>query len=124
MQGNRHAIYNVAIAYAVGRGVARDMGQAADWFKRAALLGYVDAQYNLGVLYERGDGVPESLTDAYKWYAVAAAGGDAESKSRIAAIATQLTPNDLSAAQSAAASFKPEPVNKAANLLPPLPSHG
>jgi TPR repeat protein len=124
MQGNRRAIYDVAIAYAVGRGVARDMGQAAGWFKRAAQLGYVDAQYNLGVLYERGDGVPESLDDAYKWYAIAAAGGDAESKSRIAAIATQLSPDDLSAAQSAAASFKPEPLNKAANLLPDLPAHG
>ncbi len=112
------------IAYAVGRGVARDMGQAADWFKRAADLGYVDAQYNLGVLYERGDGVPQSLTDAYKWYAVAAAAGDNESKSRISALATQLAPDDLSAAQSAAASFRPEPLNRAANLMPAMSAHG
>lgn len=124
MQGNRRAIYNVAIAYAVGRGTARDMGKAADWFRRAAELGYVDAEYNLAVLYERGDGVPESLSDAYKWYAIAAAAGDTESKSRIAAIETQLSPDDLSAAQSAAASFKPEPLNHAANLLPILASRG
>lgn len=124
MQGNRRAMYNVAIAYAMGRGVARDMGQAADWFRRAADLGYVDAEYNLGVLYERGDGVPQSLLDAYKWYAVAAAVGDSESKSRIAALATQLSPNDLSAAQSAASSFKPEPLNRAANLMPSVPARG
>lgn len=122
MQGNRRAIYNVAIAYAVGRGAARDMGKAADWFRRAAELGYVDAQYNLAVLYERGDGVPQSLSDAYKWYAIAAAAGDAESKSRISALATQLSPDDLSAAESAAASFKPEPLNRAANILPILAS--
>lgn len=122
IQGNRHAIYNVAIAYAVGRGSARDITKAADWFRRAADLGYVDAQYNLAVLYERGDGVPQSLVEAYKWYAIAAASGDGESKSRIAAIATQLGPDDLSAAQSAANSFKPEPINRAANLTPTLPA--
>jgi TPR repeat protein len=124
MQGNRHAIYNVAIAYAVGRGTARDMSQAADWFKRAAELGYVDAEYNLAVLYERGDGVPQSLVDAYKWYAIAAAAGDAESKLRVSALATQLNVDDLSAAQSAASSFKPEPLNRAANLMPALPARG
>jgi TPR repeat protein len=124
IQGNRRAIYDVALAYAVGRGAARDMTQAADWFKRAADLGYVDAEYNLAVLYERGDGVPQSLGDAYKWYAIAAASGDGESKSRIGAIATQLAPDDLSAAQSAAASFKPEPINRAANLTPALPRRG
>jgi localization factor PodJL len=124
MQGNRRAIYNVAIAYAVGRGTDRDMAKAADWFRRAAELNYVDAEYNLAVLYERGDGVPESLADAYKWYAIAAAAGDTESKSRIDAIATQLSPDDLSSAQSAAASFKPEPMNRAANLLPILASRG
>lgn len=124
MQGNRRAIYNVAIAYAVGRGTPRDMSKAADWFRRAAELGYVDAQYNLAVLYERGDGVPESLADAYKWYAIAGAAGDTESKSRISVLATQLSPDDLSAAQSAAASFKPEPLNRAANILPILASRG
>jgi localization factor PodJL len=124
IQGNRRAIYNVAIAYAVGRGTARDMTLAADWFKRAADLGYVDAEYNLAVLYERGDGVPQSLSDAYKWYAIAAASGDGESKTRTGAIANQLAPDDLSAAQSAAASFKPEPINRAANLTPMLPARG
>ena len=43
------------------------------------------------MLYERGDGVPQSLLDAYKWYAIAAAPGDTESKSRIAALQTQLS---------------------------------
>jgi TPR repeat protein len=123
-QGNRRAMYNVAIAYAVGRGTAQDLAQAAQWFKRAAELGYVDAQYNLGVLYERGQGVPQSLTEAYKWYAIAATAGDTDSQARVSALATQLSPDDVTAAQKAAADFKPAPLNKSANLMPAIPARG
>jgi localization factor PodJL len=88
------------------------------WFSRAAQLGYVDSQFNLAVLYERGDGVPQSLLDAYKWYAIAAAAGDAESKARTEALATQLSADDRAAAQHAASAFHAQALDVKANVAP------
>ena len=99
MQGNRKAMHNLAVALAEGTGTKKDMNEAARWFSKAASLGLADSEFNLAVLYERGLGVPQSLLDAYKWYAIAAAQGDNESKSRIEALATQLSADDRAAAQ-------------------------
>lgn len=117
-QGNRKAMHNLAVAFAEGSGESKDPAQAAVWFARAANLGLADSQFNLAVLYERGMGVKQSLTDAYKWYLIAAAQGDAESKTRAEALATQLSDGDRAAAQQAAAAFKPQPLNPAANSVP------
>ncbi len=118
LKGNRRAMHDLAVAYAAGAGVPKNYEQAARWFSQAANLGYVDSQFNLAILYERGDGVPQSLLDAYKWYAIAAAQGDAESKTRIDAIATQLSADDLAAAKDAAANFKPVEPSPDANGAP------
>jgi len=117
-QGNRKAMHNLAVAFAEGSGEPKDPAQAAAWFARAASLGLADSEFNLAVLYERGMGVKQSLTDAYKWYLIAAAQGDAESKTRAEALATQLSEGDRAAAQQAAAAFKPQPLNPAANSAP------
>jgi len=119
-QGNRKAMHNLAVAFAEGSGEPKDNAQAAVWFAHAANLGLSDSQFNLAVLYERGMGVKQSLADAYKWYLVAAAQGDAESKSRAEALATQLNDSDRATAQAAAAAFKPQPLVPAANSLPVL----
>jgi len=119
-QGNRKAMHNLAVAYAEGSGVKKDFSEAARWFSRAANLGLSDSQFNLAVLYERGLGVPQSLLDAYKWYAVAAAQGDAESKARIGAISAQMDPDGRAAAQHAADTFKPGPLDAHANVAPTL----
>lgn len=118
LQGNRKAMHALAIAYAEGLGTAKSPSEAVRWFSRAAGLGYVDSQFNLAVLYERGDGVPQSLLDAYKWYAVAGRQGDAESRSRIEALRTQLSGDDLAAAQHAADAFRALPLDVAANVAP------
>ena len=76
------------------------------------------------MLYERGLGVPQSLLDAYKWYAIAAAEGDAESKSRIDALSTQLSADDRAAAQRSADQFKPQALDAAANVPPQLSELG
>lgn len=115
IQGNRHAMSNLAVLYAGGGGGPKNFAEASRWFQRSASLGYVDAQFNLAVLFERGDGVPQSLLDAYKWYAVAAAAGDTVAKTRADAIATQISPDELQAAQKAAAEFRPVAMNPAAN---------
>ncbi len=117
-QGNRKAMHNLAVAFAEGSGVPKNLQQASQWFTRAAELGLSDSQFNLAVLYERGMGVQQSLTEAYKWYSIAAAQGDTESKARVDALATQLAPADKAAAQKAADSFRPKPMNAAANAVP------
>jgi TPR repeat protein len=120
-QGNRHAMSNLAVLYAGAGGEAKDMSEAARWFERSASLGYVDAQFNLAVLYERGDGVPQNLLDAYKWYAIAARSGDAVAGTRADAIATQISADELAAAQHAVAEFKPQAPDRKANDVPSLP---
>ena len=117
-EGNRKAMHNLAVAYAGGVGVQKDLVVAAQWFTRAANLGLADSQFNLAVLYERGMGVQQSLIDAYKWYAVAAEQGDAESKARIDALSSQLSPEDKTAAQKAAESFRPDATDRNANTPP------
>jgi TPR repeat protein/AcrR family transcriptional regulator len=120
-QGNRHAMSNLAVLYAGANDKMKDFTEAARWFQRSASLGYVDAQFNLAVLYERGDGVPQSLLDAYKWYTIAAAAGDAVAKTRADAIATQISPDELAAAQKAVVDFKPLALNKKTNDVPSMP---
>ncbi len=119
-QGDRHAMSNLAVLYAGGGGGTKNFAEAARWFQRSAELGYVDAQFNLAVLFERGDGVPQSLLDAYKWYSVAATAGDPVAKTRAEAIATQVSSEELQAAQTEAANFKPRPMNRAANDIPTM----
>jgi len=117
-QGNRKAMHNLAVGYAEGSAGPKNTQEAARWFAQAAALGLSDSQFNLAVLYERGDGVPQSLIDSYKWYSVAAAGGDAESKARIALLKSQLSATDRQAAERAAQSFRPEALNRIANVPP------
>lgn len=112
--GYRKAMFGVALAYAQGQGTAKNPQQAAHWFEKAAQLGLVDAQFDLAVLYERGLGVQQSLTDAYRWYTIAARAGDRESRDRIEALTSQLSPDDRKSAEAAAAEFKP-PTNTAEN---------
>ncbi|HTP75522.1 MAG TPA: TetR family transcriptional regulator [Rhizomicrobium sp.] len=120
LQGNRKAMHDLAVAYAEGLGGVKSATEAVRWFSRAASLGYVDSQFNLAVLYERGDGVPQSLLDAYKWYAIAGAQGDAEAKARIDALRTQLSADDLAAAQHAADAFRAAQFDQAANVSPKI----
>jgi TPR repeat protein/AcrR family transcriptional regulator len=118
LRGNRRAMHNLAIAYAEGLGTTKNLPEAAHWFERAAMLGAVNSQFNLAVLYERGMGVKQSLADAYRWYAIAASHGDRESQARIAALASSLPSGDLDTARNAAAVFKPDPIDGAANFAP------
>ena len=46
--------------------------------------------------------------------------GDAESKSRLAVLATQLSDDDRAAAQKSAATFHAAPLNRAANVPPEM----
>ena len=113
-------MYNLGVAYANGQGVDKNPTEAIRWFQSAAELGLTDAQFNLAVMYERGMGVGASLSEAYKWYAIAQVGGDTESKARVEALTTQMPAAQKDAADQAVRSFKPKPMNAAANEVPQL----
>jgi TPR repeat protein len=53
-QGDRIAMYEVALLYAEGTGVAADEAQALDWMKRAALRDHVGAMDLLVEVYLEG----------------------------------------------------------------------
>jgi localization factor PodJL len=78
------------------------MDQAAQWFRRAAASGIINAQFNLGLLYERGDGVPVSQVEAYAWYSAAATHGDSGAAQRRDRLAASLSPSTLKEAQARA----------------------
>jgi len=82
--------------------VQQSMDQAAQWFRRAAAAGIINAQFNLGLLYERGDGVPVSQVEAYAWYSAAATHGDSGAAQRRDRLASSLAPSTLKEAQARA----------------------
>lgn len=116
--GNVKAMYRLGVGYAEGWNGTTNYVKAAQWFTRAANLGLIDAQFNLAVLYERGAGVPQSFANALKWYDIAAARGDAVSKARAAALATQVDGSNAAAARSEAAKFDAKSPDPAANEVP------
>uniref|UniRef100_A0A915E0I1 DZIP3-like HEPN domain-containing protein n=1 Tax=Ditylenchus dipsaci TaxID=166011 RepID=A0A915E0I1_9BILA len=75
--GNPEGMYNLALLYAKGLGVKRDMKISLMWLKKAAemptntmfgRLGIAEAQHSLGLRYQTGVGVPKDLKLAIEWY--------------------------------------------------------
>ncbi len=59
--GDADAMFNIGQAYKLGRGVAKDVVVARDWYRRAALKGHLPAQANLGIsLFQAGE-KPEAI---------------------------------------------------------------
>ena len=61
--------------YAAGK-----LKKAVKWIRKAAGLGYPDAQYNLGAMYANGKGVEQSYIEAAVWYHKAADQGHARAQ--------------------------------------------
>lgn len=75
-QGDVSAQFNLGFMYSEGRGVPRDYGQAAAWYRKAAEQGNLPSEYELGGLYHDGRGVPQQdYGQAAAWYRKAAERG-------------------------------------------------
>jgi hypothetical protein len=61
------------MAYDTGRGIRKDLSQAAHWCAKAAEQGHAAAQNCIGSMYQFGDGVPQDEAAAASWYWKAAA---------------------------------------------------
>jgi hypothetical protein len=67
----------VGESYAAGKGVTRDLKQAAEWYRKAADKGDIDGEVHLAALYrDGGKNFPRDMTQAAAWYRKAAEQGD------------------------------------------------
>ena len=63
-QGDPDAQFQLGLIYCRGEGVPTDHGEAAKWFRAAALQGHAGAQNNLGSMYLEGRGVRGDIVKA------------------------------------------------------------
>ena len=102
--GKAAAQCSLGAMYEDGKGVPQNYAQAVAWWRKAAEQGEAEAQWRLGYMYFNGRGVPQDFAEAYFWNDLAAAGKlDAPFAKDVAtfrdAIASHLTPEDLSREQ-------------------------
>lgn len=87
-QGDALAQYNLGALYARGRGVGKDLGEAAKWFRLAAEQGNGLAEYYLAMLYVSGNGVARDTELAAHWFRKAATHGVVQAQAEL----NKLTP--------------------------------
>ena len=79
-KGHTSAMYNLALKYEDGNGVAKDYQEAAKWYRMAAEKGNTDAMNRLGLLHAN----KKEYTEAVKWYRMAAEKGNASAMYNLA----------------------------------------
>jgi TPR repeat protein len=75
--GDAEAQFGLGLKFSNASGATRDLDQAANWYRRAAVQGHALAQFNLGMMLASGEGVPQNASEALVWTRKAAEGGDA-----------------------------------------------
>ncbi len=98
-QGNSAAQFNLGVMYANGQGVPQDDGEALRWYRLAAEQGKASAQNNLGVSYAKGQGVLQDYAQAHMWASLAAAQNQERATKLRAALANDMTPEQIAEAQ-------------------------
>lgn len=86
VSGDPAAQYELAVRYADGKLLARDLKLSKEWFEKAAAKGVVPAQYRLGAMYERGIGINKDPAQAKVWYQRAADAGNARAMHNLAVL--------------------------------------
>ena len=82
-QGDVSAQSNLGLLHSMGRGVHKDMVEAAKWYRAAAHQGDETAQCALGCMHLAGDGVPKDSEEACYWFTEAAEQDDEEAQYRL-----------------------------------------
>ena len=101
--GDASAQRNLGNMYANGEGLPQDYAEAFKWTRKAAEQGYAEAQFKLALCYGVGEGVPQDYFSTYVWSNLAASSGEEKAIKLRDAIAKELSPADLGAAQQRAA---------------------
>ncbi|MEA3306663.1 MAG: tetratricopeptide repeat protein [Elusimicrobiota bacterium] len=67
------AFFDLGVKYSNPKSKNKNFKEAMKQFKKAAELGYGEAQHSLGLMYLKGKGAPQDNIKAYKWASLAAA---------------------------------------------------
>jgi localization factor PodJL len=113
-------MHNLAVLLADGGDGAPDYASAKKWFQKAAENGVRDSQFNLAVLNARGLGGALDAQSAYVWFAIVALQGDSEASKKRDELSARLSADQLKAAQSTIAAFKPRTPIASANEGEPV----
>ena len=70
-QGSYSAQFNIARMYEEGKGVRKNLAEAARWYRKSAEWDPY-AQLQLGIMYSKGQGVWKNLAEAARWFREAA----------------------------------------------------
>ncbi len=75
-EGKAEAMYQLGAAHAQGRGVAKNLTEAARWFHEASKRGHAKAKSSIAYLYATGRGVRYDPRIAFIFFSEAVAAGD------------------------------------------------
>src|SRR5438874_2513020 len=106
-QNDAIAQFNLAFAYANGRGVAKDDAEAVKWYRKAAEQNLAQAQNSLGLAYANGRGVAKDYVESYKWTLLAASQGDKDAKETMTILENNMSREQIAEGQKVARNFKP-----------------
>jgi len=93
---------NMGVLYKQGHGVIQDYKEAYKWFRLAADQGDANAQHNLGNLHSKGLGVHQDNILAYMWHSIGSTNANGLTDYFKNNLAKQMTPADISKAQTMA----------------------
>lgn len=106
--GNTHAQFNVALRYYFGEGVAQDHDIAEKYFLLAANSGIIEAQNFVAQNRAIKDGNTLDKIFVDKWFTIAARAGNKEALSNKQKLETDMTADDIAAAELQASNWKSE----------------
>lgn len=108
MKGKADAQYVVGAMYYTGNAVIQDHKQAVSWFRKAAEQGHAEAQQVLGLMYRYHiGGMPQDNVIAYTLWNLSAAAGNANAAEQRAAVAKDMTPEQIEEGQRLSSGWKP-----------------
>jgi len=73
----------VGVMYQYGSGVAKDLVEAAKWYRKAVAGGNPSAMVELASFYETGQGVAMDVSESVKWYRSAAKLGNQQARAAL-----------------------------------------
>src|ERR1044072_6850531 len=93
-QGNAASMTRLGMIFHNALGLERDAVAAADWWRKAALLGDADGQAMLGAAYHLGAGVAGNPGVSFAWLLRARDGGSALASQFFDTVRAILTPEE------------------------------
>jgi TPR repeat protein len=103
--GRPDAQYKIGVMYDRGLGLKQDYRKALNWYGKAAKNGFGLAQYKIGQMYVAGHGVKQNFIKAYAWLKTAISQGTEDKDGTLAALTAELSPTQLSDANSLALQY-------------------